>query len=42
LLGHKNVQTTINAYIGLDGVQASEIYNKIILEHINDEHIDEE
>jgi integrase len=42
LLGHKNVQTTINAYIGLDGIQASEIYNKIILDHINDELIDEE
>jgi integrase len=42
LLGHKNVQTTINAYIGLDGIQASEIYNKIILDHINDERIDEE
>jgi integrase len=36
LLGHKNVQTTINSYIGLDGIQASEIYNKIILDHIND------
>jgi integrase len=42
LLGHKNVQTTINAYIGLDGIQASEIYNKIILDHINDERVDEE
>jgi integrase len=42
LLGHKNVQTTINAYIGLDGIQASEIYNKIILDHINDELIDQE
>jgi len=42
LLGHKNVQTTINAYIGLDTIHASEIYNKIILEHINDNLIDEE
>jgi len=42
LLGHKNVQTTINSYIGLDGIQASEIYNKIILDHINDDLIDEE
>jgi integrase len=42
LLGHKNVQTTINAYIGLDSIQASEIYNKIILDHINDNLIDEE
>jgi integrase len=42
LLGHKNVQTTINAYIGLDGIQASEIYNKIILDHINDERVDED
>jgi integrase len=42
LLGHKNVQTTINAYIGLDSIHASEIYNKIIVDHINDDLIDEE
>ena len=42
LLGHKNVQTTINAYIGLDSIHASEIYNKIIVDHINDDLIDGE
>jgi integrase len=42
LLGHKNVQTTINAYIGLDSIQASEIYNKIIVDHINDDVIEDE
>jgi integrase len=42
LLGHKSVQTTINAYIGLDSIHASEIYNKIIVDHINDDLIDEE
>ena len=42
LLGHKNVQTTINAYIGLDGIQASEIYNKLILDQINNALIAEE
>ena len=30
LLGHRSVQTTINAYIGLDNIQASEIYGGII------------
>src|SRR5262249_9777807 len=42
LLGHKNVETTIKAYIGLDSVHASEIYNQIIIDHINGDLIDEE
>jgi integrase len=39
LLGHRNVQTTINSYIGLDGIQASEIYTGIIREHLDDDLI---
>jgi site-specific recombinase XerD len=35
LLGHRNVQTTINAYIGLESIQASEIFGKIISEQIS-------
>ena len=35
LLGHRNVQTTINAYIGLESIQASEIFSKIISELIS-------
>jgi integrase len=37
LLGHRNVQTTINAYVGLENVQASEIFGKIVLEHLGDD-----
>jgi integrase len=37
LLGHCNVQTTINAYIGLESIQASEIFTKIVMEHLHDD-----
>jgi integrase len=37
LLGHRNVQTTINAYIGLENIRASEIFSKIVMEHMADE-----
>jgi integrase len=37
LLGHRNVQTTVNAYIGLENIQASEIFGKIVMEHLGDE-----
>jgi integrase len=37
LLGHRNIQTTINAYVGLENVQASEIFGKIVMEHMNDQ-----
>jgi integrase len=36
LLGHRSVQTTINAYIGLENMQASEIYSEIVLQHMGD------
>ena len=36
LLGHRNVQTTINSYVGLDNIQASEIFTKIVMEHLGD------
>jgi integrase len=36
LLGHKNVQTTINCYIGLESIQASEIFSKLIMEQMGD------
>jgi hypothetical protein len=36
LLGHRNVQTTIKCYIGLENIQASEIFSKIVLEQIGD------
>ena len=31
LLGHRSVQTTISSYIGLDGIQASEIFTNIVM-----------
>jgi hypothetical protein len=37
LLGHRNVQTTINAYIGLENIHASEIFSKIVMKHWDDE-----
>jgi integrase len=37
LLGHRSVQTTINSYIGLDGIQASEIFTNIVMASIGDD-----
>jgi hypothetical protein len=37
LLGHRNAQTTINAYIGLENIHASEIFSKIVMKHMDDE-----
>jgi integrase len=37
LLGHRNVQTTINAYIGLENIHASEIFSKIVMERMDEE-----
>jgi len=34
LLGHRNIQTTINFYCGLETTQANEVFGKIIREHI--------
>jgi integrase len=34
LLGHRNIQTTINFYCGLETAQANEAFGKIIREHI--------
>jgi integrase len=36
LLGHRNVQTTINCYIGLENIRASEIFSKIVMEQMGD------
>ena len=35
LLGHRNVQTTINFYIGLANIQASQIFSEIVMEHLD-------
>jgi Phage integrase family len=37
LLGHRNVQTTISSYIGLQNIHASEIFSKIVMEHMGDD-----
>jgi integrase len=36
ILGHHNVQTTINSYVGLENIQANEIFSKIVMEHMDD------
>jgi hypothetical protein len=40
VLGHRNVQTTINAYIGLENIHASEIFSKIVMEHMEDNELE--
>jgi integrase len=34
LLGHRNVQTTVRAYVGLEGIQASEIFGRLVAEEV--------
>jgi integrase len=36
LLGHRSVQTTIRAYVGLENIQASKIFGQIVKEHMAD------
>jgi integrase len=36
LLGHRSVQTTINCYIGLESIRASEIFGEIVMKMRND------
>jgi hypothetical protein len=42
LLGHRSVQTTINSYIGLDSIQASEIFTNIVMAHMGDDWEEDE
>ncbi len=34
VLGHKNIQTTINFYIGLETTQASERFGQVVRQHV--------
>jgi integrase len=36
LLGHRNVQTTVNCYIGLENIRASEIFSQIVMKQMDD------
>ena len=36
LLGHRNVQTTMKAYIGLENMRASEIFGEIVMERLQE------
>lgn len=36
LLGHRSIQTTMSAYVGLDSIQASEIYGNIVVGRLNE------
>jgi hypothetical protein len=40
VLGHRNVQTTISAYIGLENIRASEIFSKIVMDHMDDDALE--
>jgi integrase len=40
VLGHRNLQTTIGAYIGLENIHASEIFSKIVMEHMDDSELE--
>jgi integrase len=42
LLGHRNVQTTINSYVGLDSIRASEIFGEIVMQHLRNDPAEEE
>ena len=37
LLGHRKESTSTSAYIGLESIQASEIFGKIVMEHLDDD-----
>jgi hypothetical protein len=34
LLGHRHMKTTTNAYVGLENIQASEIFSKIVIQQL--------
>ena len=42
ILGHRSVRTTMSAYVGLESIQASEIFGKIVMEHLEDGSEEEE
>jgi integrase len=42
LLGHRNVQTTINSYIGLESIRASEIFGEIVMQHLRKDSAEED
>ena len=37
ILGHRNIQTTINFYCGLETTQATETFGRLIRERMTDE-----
>ena len=37
ILGHRSVQTTINSYVGLENIRGSEIFSKLVIDHMNDD-----
>jgi hypothetical protein len=42
LLAHRNVQTTINSYVGLESIRASEIFGEIVMQHLRKDPEEEE
>jgi hypothetical protein len=41
LLGHRSVNTTINSYIGLENIHASEIFTEMVMRHLGNEPEDD-
>jgi integrase len=37
LLGHRNIQTTMNFYVGLNTIQANELFNELIKKRLHRE-----
>ena len=42
ILGHRSVITTMNAYVGLENIQASEVFGKIVMKHLKHDPEDTE
>jgi integrase len=36
ILGHRSIRTTINCYIGLDSIHASEIFTRIVMDQLDE------
>jgi Phage integrase family len=42
LLGHRNIKTTLNSYIGLESIRASEIFGEMVMEQLANSEEEEE
>jgi integrase len=42
MLGHRNIATTMNFYVGLENIQATEIYANLMKKRLDDSPEDDE